>query len=168
MSSQGLHARLDAVPVPASFNNTVETEAVKLSMQAMELVDEVAPVLPSWAPLDIAEKHRWEGRLRIIFSQMLVLKLRLEICYSNYRVIWPNRGGLIKRSEMEQIELPDDPRTPQSVAFPCFPGIETRAQGYGPIVARQAMVVTMTETSDRRPIDTAEMLKAIAYARNLD
>jgi len=161
VSSQDLHARFNAVPVPATFDTIVEAEAVKLSTEAMKLVDELAPVLPSCGPLDIGAMDKWESRLRIIFSRLLVLKLRLEICNNSYKVIWPNKGGPLDRSEMEQIEPTD---TPQDVAFPCFPGIETRAPTYAPIVARHAMV----ETIDRRIIDTAETLRAIAYARNVE
>lgn len=58
MSSQDLRARLDAVPVSATFDGIVEHEAVKLAAQAMILVDEVAPVLPSWGPLDIGEMDK--------------------------------------------------------------------------------------------------------------
>ncbi|GAB7337552.1 hypothetical protein MBLNU457_g2868t1 [Dothideomycetes sp. NU457] len=163
LSSQELRARLDAVPVPATFEGIVELEAVKLSVQAMDIADEVAPVLPSWGPLDIGEMDKWEPRLRVIFSRMLVLKVRLEICYSTYRIIWPNRGGPMDRSEMERIEPSDNPLTPQEVAFPCFPGVETRAPGYAPIVARHALV----EIINRRTLNEAELSRVIADARNV-
>lgn len=148
----------------ATFDGIVEHEAVKLAAQAMILVDEVAPVLPSWGPLDIGEMDKWEPRFRIIFSRMLILKVRLEICYSTYRVIWPNKSEHMDRSEMERIEPSETSRTPQDVAFPCFPGVETRAPGYAPIVAGQALV----ETINRRTVDRADLSRAITDARNVD
>ena len=146
--------------MPATFDNIIETEAAKLTVQAIELIEELIPFSPESKLLDIKDMDKWDIQLRIIFSRMLVLKLRLEICHGSYRVIWPCKGGLLDRREMEQVQATD---TPQEVAFPCFPGIETRTPHYDPIVAQHAMV----ETIGCRTTDDAGMRKAIADARDI-
>ena len=103
---------------------------------------------------------KWESQLHIIFSRVLVLKVRLEIRQSSYRIIWPNHGGSLDKRQMEQTETTDKP---QEVAFPCLPGIETRTPLYEPIVVRPAMV----ETVDCRKADEVGLRKAMVYARDI-